>query len=409
MWLAGVVGTTSLGFEKPFIFIVLKEFIYRKEKRIALTLLSWDLRKSNLRWNAKPWMSLGAPTSLRLLDMADDPLRTHVPTIFQGYLPDFAYRLLRPEWLLSGFVLKGITPLELFYHMTQFGHSTEGRDKTAPLLALEVAAMGRSWVASFVHSVLQAIFMRPVRCLEKSSQLIDGRSIPQLDRSPRLFWLHTDDFPVLQLEVSRRKSGDMTIRAVNSDCRKAIGDSGRAVQKEARCANVRVPLGMEITPGFRSHLQVLPEKEAREKEATRVLLDRGSASSAEMESLLRVWEPMLPQRFSLSVLAEAHNFMRSLAGFGVCRPSRPVQAELWGMPPLLSLFSVDLTSPWHPWAYQVDALLEVFGAVSTRSWAGEQHGEGQCWERKGWTAQAEQADAEMEGLTWDLDEDFQNG
>ena len=119
--------------------------------------------------------------------MADDLIRMHVPASLQGDLSDFFYHLLLPEWLLSGFVFKGITPLELFYYRTRFGHSTEGRDKTAPHLALQVTAMKRSWVAFFVHSALQAIFMKLVRCLERRSQLVDGWSTPQLDRSPRLF------------------------------------------------------------------------------------------------------------------------------------------------------------------------------------------------------------------------------
>ena len=391
MWMSGMLGTCTQCLEKLCVFTVLKKFTWIEGKKVASTRLVWDLRRSNLRWRTPPWVPLGSPISLSFVDLSDDITKGKVCTSCQGDLPDFFYRLKLPEWLLPWFVFDGVTPRELFEYMENAGLPTTGLDPCMPFLALCVLAMGWAWAVFFAHSVLQAIFNRSVRSLEAGSQLIDGCVTPQLDKFSRLFWLYIDDFSCLQLEPRGRKPEDLAIHDVAAECKEAIEKKGLTVHKETAGHGVEASLGTTISPGV-PMLSVLPEKQSRIEAATRALLERGEGSAAEVEHLLGVWIwMMLPVRLALSVPCAIYEFMLEFAGMAPQRLPKLVQAELWCLVFLLPLFAVDLSAGWHEWAYQVDASLEGYGAVATRSWPEELRGEAQYCERKGWVVEAEKS------------------
>ena len=293
--------------------------------------------------------------------------------------------------------------------MENEGLPTTGLDPCAPFLALCVLAMGWAWAVFFAHSVLQAIFNRSVRSLEAGSQLIDGCVTPQLDKFSRLFWLYIDDFSCLQLEPRGRKPEDLAIHDVAAECKEAIEKKGLTVHKETAGHGVEASLGTTISPGV-PMLSVLPEKQSRIEAATRALLERGEGSAAEVEHLLGVWIwMMLPVRLALSVPCAIYEFMRDFAGMAPQRLPKLVQAELWCLVFLLPLFAVDLSAGWHEWAYQVDASLEGYGAVATRSWPEELRGEAQYCERKGWVVEAEKVFSDFEESYWIVDDDGKRG
>ena len=162
---------------------------------------------------------------------------------------------------------------------------------------------------------------------------------------------------------------------------------------------------MEILAG-RLILQVWPEKQARVAAAIEAMLEKGVASASEVEHLLGIWIwMMLPCRMAVSILAVIYAFMRDFAEQPAQKLWRAVQAELWCLVFLLPLFAVDLSASWHPWAYQVDASLEGYGAVASRSSAPELRSEAQFCERKGWVVQADQAYSDFEESFWCPDED----
>ena len=127
------------------------------------------------------------------------------------------------------------------------------------------------------------------------------------------------------------------------------------------------------------------------------MLERGVASASEVEHLLSIWIwMMLPCRMALSILAAIYAFMRDFAEQPARKLPRAVQAELWCLVFLLPFFAVDLSAGWHPWAYQVDASYEGYGAVASRTWPQELRSEAQFCERKGWVVQADQTFSDFE-------------
>eukprot|EP00969_Alexandrium_andersonii_P042940 1883420-Alexandrium_andersonii.AAC.1 len=126
------------------------------------------------------------------------------------------------------------------------------------------------------------------------------------------------------------------------------------------------------------------DKQARARAATLALLRRGTASSRDLEVIIGRWVWMLlPLRLGLAVLATVYEFIQ--AAHPSPRPLlRSVVAELRALLALQPFLACELDLGWHGWAYMVDASLEGYGAVATRSCAAELRAEARWCERRGW-------------------------
>ena len=95
-----MLGTSSERFEKLCVFTVLKKCGQLDGKKVAITRLVWDLRRSNLRWKT-PRVPLGSPRSMSYVDLLEDITKGRVPMSSQGDRQNLFYRLALSVWLLK--------------------------------------------------------------------------------------------------------------------------------------------------------------------------------------------------------------------------------------------------------------------------------------------------------------------
>ena len=99
--------------EKVGVFTVIKKVEESKAETRVWTRLVGDCRRANLKFKKAPWVPLGSPAGLGLLELSPDMLRERTIGTYQGDVPDMFYRIGIPKELAAWFVLPDLEPLEL--------------------------------------------------------------------------------------------------------------------------------------------------------------------------------------------------------------------------------------------------------------------------------------------------------
>ena len=99
--------------EKVGVFTVIKKVEESKAETRVWTRLVWDCRRVNLKFKKAPWVPLGSPAGLGLLELSPDMLRERTIGTYQGDVPDMFFRIGIPKELAAWFVLPDLEPLEL--------------------------------------------------------------------------------------------------------------------------------------------------------------------------------------------------------------------------------------------------------------------------------------------------------
>ena len=93
------------------VFTVIKKVEQLDEQEKIWTRLAWDCRRVNLKFKRAPWVPLGSPAGLGLLELAPSMLQGRTIGTYQGDVPDMFYRVGFPRSSPLGLSCRRWTPL----------------------------------------------------------------------------------------------------------------------------------------------------------------------------------------------------------------------------------------------------------------------------------------------------------
>ena len=144
--------------------------------------LVWDCRKMNLRFRDPPWVPLGSPAALGLVELDEATLRGRHLGSFQGDVPDWFYILESEEELWPWFCLLGVEPQALYEYAKSRGIEIPPPPEGAQGVAAKVLPMGFMWAVFLAHSTLADIFN------EAELESAAPWSIGRLSQASRTIW-----------------------------------------------------------------------------------------------------------------------------------------------------------------------------------------------------------------------------
>ena len=372
MWNAGMLRFTRSKRGPPVeCFTVVKKV---DDVEGLILRLIFDLRRTNRYFVAPPYVGLANAGSFAYVELTNDILQGGALRGFGGDIPDFFYRLELPPGLCEFFVLGGISAQELAAHL---GLAAPVPEET--FVAVRVVCMGWSWAPFLAQTVAgDSLGDDACRATESGNALSQPLFRTMHHGLPMPQFYDSHGFPDPNLAISYKYLDDFggwMILPRGSDgvdlgpCESALAaHRSRLFAQRLGChkeqVGLPVMLGFEIveeqtTDGTLEYsLTPRTDKCAPLFHATSALVTAGRGSAQTVSMVVGHWTwKMLVNRPLLSVFDTVYGFIRAHWGhrFEVVELWPSVRAELLAAAHLLPFCHANLSSPWSPVVYEVDA------------------------------------------------------
>ena len=364
---------------------------------VSKSRLIWDCRRVNLLFQDPPWVPLGSPAGLALLELDEAVLRGRRLFSFQGDVPDWFYRLRWGSELAEYFVVENVTPMEVYLYAESQGiHLKKPSEQHAGLGASSLV-MGSAWAVYIAHTCLEASFESL-----RAPSITYGKPVPSFGSSESLaekliLMLYIDDYIGFTL---KGPNGEESLVKEKDQIKDMLNQKGMAVHKEDWGEGLGNGLGLTI-PGERPYrLRVQTRKLSELVLATEAAVLEECLRPAVVASLVGHWTwTMMVFRPAFAVLHETYGWIREFAdedGHIPRRLPQLVKQELTAVCALSIYMEADLEAPWLPRAYMTDASEEGYGALACDCSEEEARAEAARGTEGLWGPQVEEKYTEME-------------
>ena len=364
MYQAGMLTYVKEVKEKVGLFTVAKD-IDPVSGQVLKSRLIWDCRKVNILFHDPPWVPLGSPAGLALLELDEMILRGRRLFSFQGDVPDWFYRLHWGSELAEFFVVEGVSPQELHKYAESKGLHFKEPSSSDTGLGAESLVMGSAWAVFLAHTCLEASFESL-----KAPTLTYGKPTPSFGTSAELaekliLLLYIDDYIGLTLAGPE---GEETIVRDKEEVKAILNGKGLAIHKEDWGEGLAGGLGLTIPSSRPYTLRVQTKKFSELVLATEALILEEVACPSVLASLVGHWTwTMMVFRPAFAILDETYRWIREYEEEEACVPHRiptVVKHELSAVAALSIYMESDLEAPWWPRAYMTDASDEGYGSLA---------------------------------------------
>ena len=153
MYQAGMLTYVQSVREKVGLFTAAKD-VEPDSGQVLKSRLIWDCRKVNVLFQDPPWVPLGSPSGLALLQLDETVLRGRRLFSFQGDVPDWFYRLHWGSELAEFFVVEGVSPQELYQYGLEQGVELQKPHVEDLGIGAVSLVMGSAWAAFLLATLV---------------------------------------------------------------------------------------------------------------------------------------------------------------------------------------------------------------------------------------------------------------